>query len=103
MNPSGAQESLLSPDHIPNAHSLNVSRSRSEMSVRSSPQALKTERVKMGRASGSIDQEHSSESDEEIKFGTFHEYFGKKPMHNRLKKTAQKRVKIAKTSAKWLF
>ena len=96
VNPTGVQKSLLSPDHIPNAHSPNVSRSRSEMSVRSLPQALKTERVKTGKASGSIEQEHSSESDEEIKFGTFHEYFGEKPMHNRLKKPLKRGSKLLK-------
>ena len=96
VNPTGVQKSLLSPDHISHAHSPNVSRSRSEMSVRSLPQALKTERVKTGKASGSIEQEHSSESDEEIKFGTFHEYFGEKPMHNRLKKPLKRGSKLLK-------
>ena len=66
------------------------------MSVRSLPQALKTERVKTGKASGSIEQEHSSESDEEIKFGTFHEYFGEKPMHSWLKKPLKRGSKLLK-------
>ena len=96
VDPKGEQKSLLSPDHIPHVHSPNVSRSRSEMSVRSLPQALKTERVKTGGASSSIEQEHSSESDEEIKFGTFHEYFGEKPMHNRLKKPLRRGSKLLK-------
>ena len=96
VDPKGEQKSLLSPDHIPHVHSPNVSRSRSEMSVRSLPQALKTERVKTGGASSSIEQEHSSESDEEIKFGTFHEYFGEKPMHNRLKKPLKRGSKLLK-------
>ena len=96
VNPTGVQKSLLSPDHISHAHSPNVSRSRSEMSVRSLPQALKTERVKTGKASGSIEQEHSSESDEEIKFGTFHEYFGEKPMHSWLKKPLKRGSKLLK-------
>ena len=96
VNPTGVQKSLLSPDHIPNTHSPNVSRSRSEMSVRSLPQALKTERVKTGKASGSTEQEHSSESDEEIKFGTFHEYFGEKPMHSWLKKPLKRGSKLLK-------
>ena len=98
VNPKGVQKSLLSPDHIPHAHSPNVSRSRSrsEMSVRSLPQALKMERVKTGGTSSSIEQEHSSESDEEIKFETFHEYFGEKPMHNRLKKPLKRGSKLLK-------
>ena len=96
VDPKGVQKSLLSPDHIPHVHSPNVSRSRSEMSVRSLPQALKTERVKTGGASSSIEQEHSRESDEEIKFGTFHEYFGEKPMHNRLKKPLRRGSKLLK-------
>ena len=96
VDPKGVQKSLLSPDHIPHVHSPNVSRSRSEMSVRSLPQALKTERVKTGGASSSIEQEQSSESDEEIKFGTFHEYFGEKPMHNRLKKPLKRGSKLLK-------
>ena len=96
VDPKGVQKSLLSPDHIPHVYSPNVSRSRSEMSVRSLPQALKTERVKTGGASSSIEQEHSRESDEEIKFGTFHEYFGEKPMHNRLKKPLKRGSKLLK-------
>ena len=96
VDPKGVQKSLLSPDHIPHVHSPNVSRSRSEMSVRSLPQALKTEQVKTGGASCSIEQEHSSESDEEIKFGTFHEYFGEKSMHNRLKKPLKRGSKLLK-------
>ena len=96
VDPKGVQKNLLSPDHILHVHSPNVSRSRSEMSVRSLPQALKTERVKTGGASSSIEQEHSSESDEEIKFGTFHEYFGEKPMHNRLKKPLRRGSKLLK-------
>ena len=96
VNPTGVEKSLLSPDHISHAHSPNVSRSRSEMSVRSLPQALKMERVKTGKASGSIEQEHSSESDEEIKFGTFHEYFGEKPMHSWLKKPLKRGSKLLK-------